>query len=138
MRGAGARRTIEEKGFNRLEKFSRGEQEFVDWAYDFKTILGTQCYQLKVLLDVVEKEKAVSNADALYTKFKEQMMKVEEVRNSNKFVIKTFSVREREIMLGLPAGYVSEPGKYNQFLFGFAIRSFLWQRTLIIESFAKK
>jgi len=38
-----------------------------------------------------------------------RMMKVEQVRDSDRFVIKTFSVREREIMLGLPVGYVSEP-----------------------------
>ena len=86
------KRTIVEKGFNRLEKFSRGEQEFVDWAYDFKTIIGTQCYQLKILLDAVEKEKVVSNADALYTKFREQMVKVEEVADIVKLNFELYDV----------------------------------------------
>ena len=73
------RRILFEKGYNRLEKFSHGEQDWADWAYDFKTILGTQCHQMKLLLEAVEGEKMVTNADLLYRKFEVAMKKVEDV-----------------------------------------------------------
>ena len=74
-----AQRIIAEKGYNRLTKFSHGEEEWVDWAYDFKTVLGTQCHQMKGLLEAVENEKAVTNAGALYHKFQGQMETVQAV-----------------------------------------------------------
>ena len=73
------KRTIMDKGYNRLQKFSHGEEAWVDWSFDFKTILGTQCYQLKMLLEAVESEKAVCTANDLYQKFPDHMKNVEQV-----------------------------------------------------------
>jgi hypothetical protein len=71
-------RVVVEKGYNRLSKFSHGESEWVEWAYDFKTILGTQCHQMKDLLEALEEEKSVVGAAGLYAKYEAQMKKVEE------------------------------------------------------------
>ena len=61
-------RVVVEKGYNRLSKFSHGESEWVEWAYDFKTILGTQCHQMKDLCWRPLWNKSQSSAQQDYTR----------------------------------------------------------------------
>jgi hypothetical protein len=53
--GGGGRRTINDKGFNRVAKFSHGEGEWSDWSFDFKVALGAQSPEMKQTIEVVEK-----------------------------------------------------------------------------------
>ena len=50
---SGSRRTIFDKGFNRVSKFSHGETAWIDWSFDFKVALGAQSIGMKVALDSV-------------------------------------------------------------------------------------
>ena len=53
--GGGGRRTILDKGFNRINKFSHGEAAWPDWSFDFKVALGAQSPAMRETLEVVEK-----------------------------------------------------------------------------------
>ena len=53
----GCKRTIFEKNFMRTDKFSKGENAWIDWAFDFKVALGAQSEEMRKVLDVVETQK---------------------------------------------------------------------------------
>lgn len=44
--GGGGGRKVSHKSFSRLSKFSRGEQEWKEWSFDFSVILGSECPEL--------------------------------------------------------------------------------------------
>ena len=44
--GGGGGRKVSHKSFSRLSKFSRGEQEWNEWSFDFSVILGSECPEL--------------------------------------------------------------------------------------------
>ena len=58
------KRTIWDKGFNRVSKFAQGESAWPEWAFDFKTALGTQSVEMKEYLDVVEQRAEIMTQDA--------------------------------------------------------------------------
>ena len=51
----GKGRTISEKGFQRVKKFSHGEAEWQEWSFDYKTALGAQSVDMREYLEAVEK-----------------------------------------------------------------------------------
>ena len=45
---------IEERNFKRLQQFSHGTEDFVDWSMEFKTVLGTRCPEITVIMEAAE------------------------------------------------------------------------------------
>ena len=50
----GDRRTIPLKGFARMTKFAKGEENWKEWNFDFYVILGSVCPDLATILKVLE------------------------------------------------------------------------------------
>ena len=62
-----SRRVLMDKAFGRIEKFSRGEELWPDWSFDVKIVVGSQCPEMRILMDYVE-----VNGEKTLTKIREE------------------------------------------------------------------
>ena len=52
--GGGCGRVLKEKAYQEVGKLTRGQEQWAEWAYDFKIATGTMSKEVKRVMETIE------------------------------------------------------------------------------------